>query len=303
MEKELKSCPLGEVMNLIHGDCLEIMDILIKEGIKVDTIITDPPYQTTACKWDTLIPFNKHIMTTRGRSKKLIPMYEDEWIMRELERSHKNIRECREEFRDDCTEGMWDKLNKLIKPNGATVLFGQEPFSTMLRASNIKKFKYDWLWEKENGSNFATVKYQSFKVHEIISIFGDFPLSYTKSGGKNYNPQFEIGKPYSVKRKATQREQMRVGLHNETELKNEGTRYPRSIIKFNTVRGGFHKTQKPVALMEYLIKTYTNDGETILDFTMGSGTTGVACDNLKRYFIGIEKDDKYFKIAQERLGD
>ena len=243
------------MIQLYNGDCLEVMDKLIAEGIKVDAIICDPPYGTTACKWDSVIPLDK----------------------------------------------MWKKLNLLIKKDGAIAIFGQEPFSTLVRSSNIKKFKYDWLWEKENGSNFATVKYQPFKVHEIISIFGDFPLSYTKSGRKNYNPQFSKGEPYTVNRKAIQREQMNVGLNKETTLKNEGIRYPKSIIKFNTVRGGLHKTQKPIKLMEYLIKTYTNEGDTVLDFTMGSGTTGIASINTNRNFIGIELDETYFNIAKERI--
>jgi len=240
-------------IELLHGDCLDVMSTI--ESGSIDAIITDPPYGTTACKWDSVIDF----------------------------------------------ELMWEQLNRIIKPNGAIVLFGSEPFSSALRISNIKNYKYDWVWEKENGSNFATVKYQPFKVHEIISVFGDFPLSYTKSGIKNYNPQFAKGKPYNTKRKACEREQMRSGLNKETELKNEGVRYPRSVLKFKTVRGGLHPTQKPVALMEYLISTYTNENETVLDFTMGSGTTGVAAKNTNRNFIGIEQDESYFEIAEERI--
>ena len=248
----MKKIQIGDC-TLILGDCLERMKE-IPDG-SVDMILADPPYGTTACKWDSVIPFDL----------------------------------------------MWIELKRIIKTNGAIVLFGIEPFSSMLRVSNINMFKYDWLWEKENGSNFATVKYQPFKVHEVISVFGDFPLSYTKKGIKNYIPQFEKGDAYSANRKPTSREQMRIGLHKKTSLKNEGTRYPRSIIKFNTKRGGLHPTQKPVALMEYLIKTYTQEGETVLDFVMGSGTTGVAAKNLNRKFIGIEKDAGYFEIAKQRL--
>lgn len=221
----------------------------------IDMILCDLPYGTTACKWDTIIPF----------------------------------------------EPLWEQYKRIIKENGAICLFGTEPFSSLLRTSNLKQYKYDWVWEKENGSNFATVKYQPFRVHELISVFGDFPISYTKKGIKNYNPQFKSGEPYHVKRKAYEREQMRVGVHKETELQNEGVRYPRSILKFNTVRGGTHPTQKPVELCEYLICTYTNENDIVLDNCMGSGTTAIACISTNRNYIGFEKDTTYFNIANERI--
>lgn len=198
-------------------------------------------------------------------------------------------------------EPLWEQYKRIIKENGAICLFGTEPFSSLLRTSNLKQYKYDWIWEKENGSNFATVKYQPFRVHELISVFGDFPISYTKKGLKNYIPQFESGEPYNIKRKSYEREQMRVGVHKETELQNEGTRYPRSILRFNTVRGGLHPTQKPVELCEYLICTYTNEGETVLDNCMGSGTTAIACINTNRNYIGFEKDTTYFNLANDRI--
>ena len=233
------------MINLYSGDCLEVMDKLISEGVKVDAIITDPPYGTTACKWDSIIPFNE----------------------------------------------MWERLNKLIKPNGAIVLFGSEPFSSALRMSNIKNYKYDWVWEKEQGANFMLVKYQPYKVHEIISVFS--------KKTHFYKPQKTKGKPY-ISGKGTSG-----AITNNVvkiQTKNKGDRYPISIIKFNTnKRNSKHPTQKPVALMEYLIKTYTNENETVLDFTMGSGTTGVACKNTNRNFIGIELDENYFKIAKERI--
>lgn len=221
----------------------------------IDMILCDLPYGTTACKWDTIIPF----------------------------------------------EPLWEQYKRIIKESGAICLFGAEPFSSLLRTSNLNQYKYDWIWEKENGSNFATVKYQPFRVHELISVFGNFPISYTKKGIKNYNPQFESGEPYNIKRKSYEREQMRVGVHKKTELQNEGIRYPRSILRFNTVRGGLHPTQKPVELCEYLILTYTNENETVLDNCMGSGTTAIACINTKRNFIGFESDFTYFNMANERI--
>ena len=248
------------MIDLYNDDCLEIMDSLIEKGMIVDAIITDPPYGTTACKWDNIIPFDK----------------------------------------------MWERLNKLIKPNGAIVLFGSEPFSSALRMSNIKNYKYDWIWEKNSTSGFALAKKQPMRNHENISIF------YMKQPTYNYVKE---------KRKMNQNSQKRMN-YDFTSKKgnnviNNGIKkvqyipesielaYPKTVKFFenipNNSKDRFHPTQKPVALMEYLIKTYTNENETVLDFTMGSGTTGVACKNLKRNFIGIELDEKYFKIAKDRI--
>lgn len=228
---------------LYNDDSLKVMDELIEQGIKVDCILTDPPYGTTACKWDSIIPFDE----------------------------------------------MWKRLNKLIKPNGAIVLFGSEPFSSHLRMSNIKNYKYDWIWEKEQGANFTIVKYQPYKVHEIISVFNNH----------KYIPQMTTGKPY-ISGKGTTGDIFR--NTSKIQTKNNGTRYPRSIQRFNTnKKNSVHPTQKPVDLLEYLIKTYTNEGELVLDFTMGSGSTGVACMNTNRKFIGIELDKNYFDIAKNRI--
>ena len=228
---------------LFQGDCLEVMDELIKQGVKVDAIITDPPYGTTSCKWDSVIPFNE----------------------------------------------MWKRLNLLIKDNSAIVLFGSEPFSSALRMSNIKNYKYDWIWEKPQGANFMLVKYQPYKVHENISIFNKH----------KYMPQMEKGSPY-ISGKGTSGEI--TGNVVKIQTKNSGTRYPRSIQKFSINKSkSFHPTQKPTELMEYLIRTYTDENDTVLDFTMGSGSTGVACMNTNRNFIGIELDEKYFEIAKNRI--
>jgi site-specific DNA-methyltransferase (adenine-specific) len=234
------------MINLICGECLQEMDKLIEQGLVFDAIITDPPYGTTACKWDSIIPLDE----------------------------------------------MWERLNKLIKPNGAIVLFGNEPFSSVLRTSNLDYYKYDWCWDKVRGSNFATVKIRPFNSFENIMVF------YKKQ--PTYNPQMLEGKPYTQKQGRVG-EAKQTGLHKKDVVTvNKGTRYPLSILRFSK-ESGLHPTQKPVALMEYLIKTYTNEGETVLDFTMGSGTTGIACKNLNRNFIGIEKDEKYFEIAKNRI--
>lgn len=234
-----------EELTLWQGDCLDLMRG-IPDG-SVDMVLTDPPYGTTQCKWDSVIPF----------------------------------------------EPMWDQLNRIIKSNGAIVLFGSEPFSSALRMSNIKNYKYDWVWEKEQGVNFQLCKKQPLKVHETISVF-----SYKSH---NYYPQGLI--PCDIK-KSNKGKSGNIGhLYSERkrkEYKQEWTNYPTTIQKFNRERG-LHPTQKPVALLEYLIKTYTHEGEIVLDFTMGSGSTGVACLRTGRKFIGIEKDEKYFSIAEKRI--
>ena len=189
-------------------------------------------------------------------------------------------------------EPLWEQYNRIIKDNGAIALFGSEPFSSALRMSNIKNYRYDWIWEKEQGANFLICKYQPYKVHEIISIFSKKRHSYI--------PQMTEGKP-RITGKGTSGEITNNVVKKQT--KNNGTRYPRSIQNFSTdkSKGSLHPTQKPVKLLEYLIKTYTNEGETVLDNCMGSGSTGVACLNTNRRFVGIEKEENYFNIAKERI--
>ena len=193
-------------------------------------------------------------------------------------------------------EPMWEQLKRIIKPNGAVVMTASQPFTTTLIASNIKMFKYCWVWDKVKPSGFQVAKYKPMMQHEDICVFG--------SGKINYFP---------IK---TQREKIKTGgpvsdslscpiANHDFKQRTYTDRHPKSILTFSNAnqRNRSHPTQKPVALMEYLIKTYTNKGETVLDFTMGSGTTGVACVNTGRKFIGIERDEGYFKIAQERIDD
>ena len=243
---------LSKSVNLFHGDCLEVMDELIEQGVQVDAIITDPPYGTTACKWDSVIPFDE----------------------------------------------MWSRINKLVKPNGAIVLFGQEPFSSSLRLSNVDNYKYDIYWEKERLTNINQVKKRVGKTVETISVF------YKKQC--TYNPQMVKydGKPRTNKVKngkmgtLTDQQKKKVFEYNDT-----GWRYPTQVWKFqrDCLTSNLHPTQKPIALLEELIKTFTNEGETVLDNCMGSGSTGVACVNTGRNFIGYELDEHYFQIAKERL--
>lgn len=235
-----------KMINLMQGDCLELMKT-IPDG-SVDMVLTDPPYGTTACKWDSVIPF----------------------------------------------EPMWAELKRIIKPNGAIVMTASQPFTTMLISSNMKMFRYCWVWEKTMASNFALAKKQPFKKHEDICVF------YQKQ--PTYNPQMEQGKPYLDKERPRSMGVTGDALPSKKAITNTGTRYPSSVQRFsNGNNRNFHPTQKPVALLEYLIKTYTQENETVLDFTMGSGSTGVAAKNLNRRFIGIELDENYFNIAKERI--
>jgi len=235
-----------ELNKIYNMDCLEGMKLIDDKSI--DMILCDLPYGTTACKWDTIIPF----------------------------------------------EPLWEQYERIIKDNGAIVLFGSQPFTSALVMSNLKLFRYELIWQKTLATNFFLVKKQPAKKHENILVF------YKKQ--PTYNPQMEIGKPYKDKpRKRT------VGIHGNAEtikkaINNEGTRYPSSVQLFsNGNNRNVHPTQKPVALFEYLIKTYTNEGETVLDNCMGSGTTAIACINTNRNYIGFEIDPDYYEAAQERI--
>jgi DNA modification methylase len=234
------------MIDLRLGDCLEVMKTI--EDNSVDAIITDPPYGTTACKWDSIIDF----------------------------------------------ELMWEQLNRVIKPNGAIVLFGSEPFSSALRMSNIKNYKYDWVWKKSRPSGSMLAKKQPLRNTEIISVFYKIQSCY--------NPQMTETKRVVEKKRTVNKGEIVGNQELTRKFDNKGLAYPRTIISYgNPNYKSLHPTQKPVELMEYLIRTYTNENETVLDFTMGSGSTGVACKQTNRNFIGIEQDENYFKIAQERI--
>jgi site-specific DNA-methyltransferase (adenine-specific) len=232
----------------------------------IDAIITDPPYGTTACKWDSVIDF----------------------------------------------DAMWEQLNRIIKPTGAIVLFAQQPFSSVLLVSNIKKFRHRFLWEKDKCANFMVAKAQPLKYTEDILVFcnvGFLKNQFGKPTG-TYNPQMREGKGKRDKRigkEIDKSEHLKQILYRpnptKRKLSNDGSkqRFPKDVLNITTQHKRVHPTQKPVPLMEYLIKTYTNEGETVLDFTMGSGSTLVACQNTNRNGIGIEQDENYFKIATDRI--
>ena len=241
---------LTENFKLYNGDCLEVMDKLIKQGIIVDAIICDPPYGTTKCKWDAIVPFDE----------------------------------------------MWKRLNKLIKPNGSVILFGTEPFSSVLRMSNIKNYRYDIIWDKGRGKDPMNAKHRPMRRHENISVF------YKKKG--TYNPQMtKLETPDVRKNNKTTTSSLWNKNGDIITNKTYTERYPTSILLYgnNDHTNRVHPTQKPVELMEWLIKTYTNEDELVLDFTCGSGSTGVACMNLNRRFIGIELDTNYFNTCVERI--
>ena len=197
---------------------------------------------------------------------------------------------------------VWPIINNKIKDKSVTCLFCLDKFSASLKLSNTKMYRYEWIWEKPNGSNFSNCKLQPMKVHEHIIIFSHAAAVASKGNEINYYPQMEIGKPYSTKRGDAGLYQYNHKCFDNHKTINSGTRYPRSIIKFNQDKGK-HPTQKPVALLRYLIKTYTLENETVLDFTMGSGSTGVASLIEKRNFIGIENNKEYFKLASNRIKD
>lgn len=239
---------------LWQGDCLELMKN-IPDG-SVDLVLTDPPYGTTACKWDSVIPF----------------------------------------------EPMWEQLNRIIKPNGAICLFGSEPFSSALRMSNIKHFKYDWIWEKTRTVGFLNAKNAPLKRHEIVSVFSLGTMANCSKNRMEYNPQGLI--EINQKRKSVSQSGDTVVGSRPSRSKDyiaKYTGYPDTVLRFSNEAKQEHPTQKPVALLEYLIRTYTNAGETVLDFTAGSMSTVIACINTNRNCIAIEKDDHYFSVGCKRV--
>ena len=241
------------MIDLIPGDCIEKMQEIPKKSI--DLILTDPPYGTTACQWDNVIPLRP----------------------------------------------MWEQIWRVLKPNGSCCLFGSEPFSSLLRHSQLKYFKYDWIWNKGVGQGLLAKK-RPIKTHEIVSVF------YKKQ--PLYNPIMGQKKPENargISKTCVDNTKGNIMVKRSMRHHISGKTFPKSIIsiygqsKECNRLNRIHPTQKPVELLEYLIKTYTQEDETVLDFAMGSGSTGVACTNLNRNFIGIELDKEYFKIARKRI--
>lgn len=274
-------------VKLIRGDCLEALDTL-EPGI-VNLTLADPPYGVTANKWDSVIPLKRHMNVLIPKVGE-VNLYEDEAIL-ELCKQGMEYEEAKGYFAKKAKEGMWERLNRVNADNAAIVMTASQPFTTTLIASNIQNFKYTWVWDKSQVTNFLKSKRQPLRRFEDVVVFyGSQPT---------YNPQMKTGKPYKISRT---HETDNYGSQKSNETVNEGVRFPDGSIDVpqKRVKGG-HPTQKPVALMEYLIKTYTNEGDTVLDFCMGSGTTGVAAVNLGRNFIGIEMNEDYYGVAEERI--
>ena len=226
---------------LIHGDCLDVMPTL--DAGSVDMVLADPPYGTTACKWDSVVPL----------------------------------------------EPIWENLKRLAKKEAAIVMTASQPFTTTLISSNMKMFKYCWCWHRNFKTGHLNAKKQPMRSVEDVCVFYSRQPEYSPQGIVEWGRIKNRGKASPNNRP-----------HGTVSLQTH-TGYPDQVLRFTRDLPSVHPTQKPVALMEYLIRTYTNEGDTVLDFTMGSGTTGVACKNLNRNFIGIEKDAEYFKIAQDRI--
>ena len=232
---------------LMQGDCLDRMKE-IPDG-SVDMILCDLPYGTTACKWDSVIPF----------------------------------------------EPLWEQYKRIAKKNAAIVLTASQPFTTALIASNMRDFRYCWVWDKVKPSSGLHAKQQPLRQHEDIVVFG--------TGNAKYNPQLEDAKERTDKPRAANNGEAFGGKVVLRQHSNGGKKYPRSVLAISNANqhGRVHPTQKPVALMEYLIRTYTNEGDVVLDNCMGSGTTGVACVNTGRKFIGVEMDETYYNVAKDRI--
>lgn len=246
---------------IYHDDCFNVFPLI--EDQSIDFVLADPPYGTTACKWDSIIPL----------------------------------------------EHMWRELKRIIKPNGSIVLFATPPFSAMLIASNLEQYKYAWYWHKSRPSGFVHAKNRPMRAIEEIHVFSAASMGHVSLLGNkrmNYNPQglTRIDKPrkQSIHSRASDSVMAFRKSHKETIISTH-TGYPHNLLKFSSVTGAKHPTQKPVPLLEYLIKTYTHIGDTVLDFCMGVGSTGIAARNLSRNFIGIEKEKLYFDFAQELIGE
>ncbi len=197
-------------------------------------------------------------------------------------------------------DSIWETYKRIIKEDGAIVLFAQTPFDKVLGVSNLEMLKYEWIWEKESGTGFLNANYAPLKSHENILVFSFANASHWGNAMK-YTPQMSEGKPYMQKQGKVLNNYDSNHMKKGVITKNEGIRYPKTVLRYSRDKKKYHPTQKPIALLEYLIRTYTNEGETVLDNTMGSGSTGVACVNTKRNFIGIELNDEYFAVAEKRI--
>ena len=277
---------------LYLGDCLEVMKNIPSKS--VDMVLCDLPYQVTKNKWDIIIPMNDYIIINDEVLEK------DEFYLQQFTKGLSK-KEIDKAWKENKQEGLWAHYNRIVKDNGAILLFGQDIFSAQLINSNLKMYKYKWFWKKDRPSGFLNAKKMPLKdVEEILVFYKKCPI---------YNPQFWEGIP--LHGMGTKYKEGNLGnnnygkfaSHTNPSANREGDtkKYPRQVLEFKRPHPPIFPTQKPVDLCEYLIKTYTNEGDLVLDNCMGSGSTGEACIETNRNFIGIEKDEKYFKIAKDRL--
>lgn len=286
-----------EVNKLYNDDCVKIMTTM--EYKSIDCIIVDPPYGTTAAAWDKILPMNDYVIV--GKKS-----YQEQDYLLYCYRKGIAYDTALQQFNEQKQQGIWSLYERVIKDDGAIVIFGSEPFSTKLRASNPKLYKYDWIWKKSTVDGFFNAQCRPLKTVEMISVFSK---SEARAKGNNmrYYPQGLTLVNKACKDTRQQGESdghkyFRQSTDNNSYVQKY-TNYPTEILEYARDSKKAHPTQKPVALLEYLIKTYTTEGDVVLDNCMGSGSTVIAAINTNRKYIGIEKDAAYFKIAQQRVGE
>ena len=280
------------MIKLYNGDCLEVMKEIPSKSI--DMILCDLPYQVTKNKWDIIIPMNDYVIINDEVLEK------DKFYLQQFMKGLTK-KEIDKAWKENKQEGLWSHYNRIIKDNGVILLFGQDIFSAQLINSNLKMYKYKWFWKKDRPSGFLNAKKMPLKdVEEILVFYKKCPI---------YNPQFWEGIPLhgmGTKYKEGNLDNNNYGKfasHTNPSANREGDtkKYPRQVLEFKRPHPPIFPTQKPVDLCEYLIKTYTNEGDLVLDNCMGSGSTGVACKNLNRRFIGIELNSETFNLAKDRI--
>lgn len=286
---------------LYFDDCFNIFPSIPDKSI--DAIMCDLPFGTTNLQWDSILPFNKHLVKIGKRDKKTI-VYENDFLLEQFKLGI-SYKDAKTFFDNNCILGLWDHYKRIIKDNGVILLFGQTPFIESLGNSNKEMLKYEWIWEKTQATGHLNAKKAPMKAHENILVF------YKNS--PTYNPIMSEGhvrKVSSAKNRAAcieRRNDTDNIYNNEYPDKvndyDSTTRYPRSVVKFKTDKqtSNLHKTQKPLALMEFFVKTYTNEGEIILDNCSGSGTTNLAAEINNRKSIGIENDVVSFNKSVKRI--
>ena len=280
------------MIKLYNGDCLEVMKEIPSKS--VDMILCDLPYQVTKNKWDIIIPMNDYVIINDEVLEK------DKFYLQQFMKGLTK-KEIDKAWKENKQEGLWSYYNRIIKDNGVILLFGQDIFSAQLINSNLKMYKYKWFWKKDRPSGFLNAKKMPLKdVDEILVFYKKCPI---------YNPQFWEGIP--LHGMGTKYKEGNLGnnnygkfaSHTNPSANREGDtkKCPRQVLEFKRPHPPIFPTQKPVDLCEYLIKTYTNEGDLVLDNCMGSGSTGIACKNLNRRFIGIELNSETFNLAKDRI--